>query len=132
MRPACSVEKSARKAEEPDFAAGLFLIGTALRDLNLAHVGLGSGADITPSPSRCPLYPRKRTNSGHVGTSALCQKRTHECSTKSTNDVSAPALLCGPDWRPPLPSERRQSLGSRIVKVEPRPGSHPRSCLLRS
>jgi hypothetical protein len=22
-------------------------------------------------------------------------------------------------------------LGSRIVKVEPRPGSHPRSCLLR-
>jgi alkanesulfonate monooxygenase SsuD/methylene tetrahydromethanopterin reductase-like flavin-dependent oxidoreductase (luciferase family) len=28
--------------------------------------------------------------------------------------------------------ERRQSLGSRIVKVEPRPGSHPRSRLLRS
>jgi hypothetical protein len=43
-----------------------------------------------------------------------------------------PALLCGRDWRPPLPSERRQSLGSRIVKVEPRPGSHPRSRLLRS
>jgi hypothetical protein len=55
------------------------------------------------------------------------------CSAaKSTNDVSAPALLCGRDWRPPLPSERRQSLGSRIVKVEPRPGSHPRSRLLRS
>src|SRR6516225_980289 len=26
---------------------------------------------------RCPLYPRKRTKSGHRGMSALCQKRTH-------------------------------------------------------
>ena len=29
MRPACSVEKSARKAEEPDFAAGLLLLPSA-------------------------------------------------------------------------------------------------------
>src|SRR5215470_12037823 len=25
----------------------------------------------------CPLYPRKRTNSGHLGMSASCQKRTY-------------------------------------------------------
>src|SRR5262249_41448768 len=30
-----------------------------------------------PSFCLCPLYPRKRTNSGHLGMSALCQKRTY-------------------------------------------------------
>src|SRR5262249_47927585 len=29
---------------------------------------------------RCPLYPRKRTNSGHLGMSALCQKRSSVAS----------------------------------------------------
>src|SRR5215471_1632866 len=39
-------------------------------------------AGLAGEASRCPLYPRKRTNSGPLGMSALCQKRTHALQQK--------------------------------------------------
>src|SRR6516162_9601951 len=34
-------------------------------------------AGLAGEASRCPLYPRKRTNSGPLGMSALCHERTN-------------------------------------------------------
>jgi hypothetical protein len=54
----------------------------ALRDLGLANVRFGAKSSRSVTTEPCPLYPRKRTKSRHVGTSALCQKRTYAVQQK--------------------------------------------------
>src|SRR5262249_30338838 len=46
------------------------------RDQTDPQVRLWSKAETLDLSIKSPLYPRKRTNSGHLDMSALCQKRT--------------------------------------------------------
>src|SRR5262249_19196166 len=70
--------------------------------------------------SACPLCPRKRTNSGHLGMSALCQKRTHALQqipsysgpTKSPATSIIPRLLTIATYigRAPMPIGRLRAI----------------------
>jgi hypothetical protein len=44
----------------------------AMRDFSALYVRFGSKAEKLDLSIRCPLCPRKRTNSRHLGMSALC------------------------------------------------------------
>src|SRR5262249_54465880 len=65
-------------------------------------VRFGSKAETLDLSIRCPLYPRKRTQSGHAGMSALCQSRLnapqqkHRFSTQSDADQLHPKLKSMP------------------------------------
>ena len=92
----------------------------ALRDLGLANVRFGAKSSRSVTTEPCPLYPRKRTKSRHVGTSALCQKRTYAVQ-QNVLMMFQRRLSCVGRLAATASFGASTILGSRIVKVEPRP-----------
>jgi len=62
----------------------------------------------------CPLCPRKRTNSGHRGRSALCQSRPDALQPKSTAIRSPGAKLEAVRWR----GERHSLMNAHAFELD--------------
>ena len=89
-----------------------------MRDLGLANVRFGAKSSRSVTTEPCPLYPRKRTKSRHVGTSALCQKRTYAVQ-QNLLMMFQRRLSCVGRLAATASFGASTILGSRIVKVEP-------------
>src|SRR5260370_9572243 len=88
----------------------------------LHRLGQSRRSNTSDEFAGCPLHLQSRPNFGAAANRRGVPLPDSCSAAKSTNDVSAPALLCGPDGRPPLPSERRQSsvAGSRrLSRAQP-------------
>ena len=70
----------------------------AVRDFRPLYVRLGPEADITRFTKPCPLYPRKRTWSRHLGMSALCR---YCCKSPKLPGDKLPAIR-RTNRRPPI------------------------------